>query len=76
MAFIEIDTQDLAVLVEATLNNKRAGMALLNVLRVANGLVAHPKTYGPGDLNNIMHGDWSAALDEVRAAVAEAAVEA
>lgn len=76
MAFIDVATEDLEVLVEATLNNRRVGMELLNVLRVANGKTAHPRNYSRGDLNNIHESAHSAALDEVRAACAEAAVQA
>ncbi|MEV6207024.1 hypothetical protein [Kitasatospora sp. NPDC051914] len=69
MALIDIDTEDLEVLVEATLNNRsKPGMELLNVLRVANGKPAHPANYSRGDLNNIEPAVWSAALDELRAA--------
>lgn len=70
MALIDVDAEDLEVLVEATLNNRKLGMELLNVLRVANGKPAHPRNYSRGDLNNIHASDWGAALDNVRAACA------
>lgn len=69
MASVTLDTAALETLVESIINNKRSGMATLNVLRVANGKAAHPANFGPGDLNNVHPSDWSAALSSIQTAL-------
>jgi hypothetical protein len=69
MAAASLDTEHLETLVESAINNRRVGMELLNVLRVANGKAPHPATYSRGDLNNIHDSEWRAALDGVRSAL-------
>lgn len=70
MAAVSLNTADLETLVESAINNRKVGMELLNVLRVANGKDAHPPTYGRGDLNNIHDSEWRAALTGVQTALA------
>ncbi|MFD8175000.1 hypothetical protein [Streptomyces sp. NPDC059709] len=69
MALVLLDTAALEVLVESAINNKRSGMATLNAFRVRNGKDAYPKSYGPGDINNVHASDWQAGLASVQAAL-------
>ncbi|WP_333745903.1 hypothetical protein [Streptomyces sp. IBSBF 2950] len=64
-----LDTAQLETLVEATITNRKVGMELLNVLRVANGKPAHPANYSRGDLTSPHDSEWRAALDGVRSAL-------
>ncbi|MFF1299977.1 MULTISPECIES: hypothetical protein [unclassified Streptomyces] len=64
-----LDTAQLELLVRATITNRKVGMELLNVLRVANGKAPHPDNYNRGDLTNPHDSEWRAALDGVRSAL-------
>ncbi|MDX3522048.1 hypothetical protein [Streptomyces scabiei] len=67
MAAVSLETDELESLVEASLNNPKVRMALLNALRVKNGKAAYPDNFGPGDVNNIHDSEWRAALTGVQA---------
>ena len=66
MAVVGLETTELEILVEASLNDSVVGMQLLNFLRVKNGKVAYPDNYHPGDINNYQQNAVAVAAGAVQ----------
>lgn len=67
MAVVGLETTELEILVEASLNDSVVGMQLLNFLRVKNGKVAYPGNFHPGDINNYQQNAVATAAANVQA---------